>query len=550
MKSKNLLIAAFVLVAGLAALAFTDPGERFFEISKNLDIFASVYKEVNNYYVDEVNPNKLMRTGIDAMLQSLDPYTNYIPEDMVEDFRTMNTGQYGGIGAMTRDFDNRTFVSMVIEGFPAFENGLKVGDEVLAINGIDLTVLSREEANQLMKGQIGTQVELKVSRYGTKEPITLNFTRSKIKVSNVPFNGMVSNDVGFVKLSDFTPDAGKEVRNAVIKLIEQGAKGIILDLRDNPGGLLIESVNVSNVFLPKGKEIVSTKGKISENNFSYKTQNSPTDTEIPVVVLINSGSASASEIVAGTLQDYDRGVVIGQRSFGKGLVQVSRPLSYNSQLKVTTAKYYTPSGRCIQSLDYSHRREDGSVAYVPDSLKVEFKTKNGRSVFDGGGIEPDINLEGKIVSDVAIALYRQRILFDYANIYAFKHPSIPPARNFNLSNEEYLDFTKWAKTQGYAYQTESEKIMEQLQANAKSDKYYESLKNQFALIEEKIKEYKRNDLILYKEEIKALLEDEIASRYYLEKGAVESNLKYDNEVNEAIALLRDLPRYQRILKGN
>jgi carboxyl-terminal processing protease len=550
MKYRKLKIIALISVVGLATLSFTDPGERFFEIAKNLDIFASVYKEVNTFYVDDVNPNKLMRTGIDAMLQSLDPYTNYIPEDLVEDYRTMNTGQYGGIGAMTRDFDNRTFVSMVIEGFPAYQNGLKVGDEVIAINGVDLTVLTREESNQLMKGQIGTQVELKVSRYGLSEPITLNFTRAKIKVSNVPFNGMVSNDIGYVKLSDFTPDAGREVKNAVIKLIEEGAKGIIIDLRDNPGGLLIESVNVSNVFLPKGKEVVSTKGKIAENNFSYKTQNSPTNTEIPVAVLINSGSASASEIVAGTLQDYDRGVVIGQRSFGKGLVQVSRPLSYNSQLKVTTAKYYTPSGRCIQALDYSQRREDGSVYYVPDSLKNEFKTKNGRSVFDGGGVEPDIKLESKVVAEVSIALYRQRLLFDYANIYAFNRESIPPAREFSLTDEEYNHFVKWAKSQRYEYQTETEKLIEQLQANAKDDNYYESLKNQFDVLANKIHEYKKNDLILNKEEIKALLEDEIASRYYLEKGAVETNLKYDTEVKEAIALLRDLPRYNKILKGN
>ncbi len=549
MKIKILFRSIAALVIVLVAFSFSDPGERFFEISKNLDIFASVFKEVNTFYVDDVNPNKLIKTGIDAMLLSLDPYTNYIPEDMVEDYRTMNTGQYGGIGAMTQDFGERTFVSMIMEGFPAQQNGLKIGDEVVAIDGIDLTVLSREEANQLMKGQVGTPVELKVLRYGEEQPITLNFTRAKIKVSNVPFSGMLSNNTGFVKLTDFTPDAGKEVKNAIVKLIEQGAKGIVLDLRDNPGGLLMEAVNVSNVFLPKGKEVVSTKGKIAENNLSYKTLNSPIDTEIPVVVLINSGSASASEIVAGTLQDYDRGVVIGQRSFGKGLVQVSRPLSYNSQLKVTTAKYYTPSGRCIQALDYSHRAEDGSVLYVPDSLKNEFKTKNGRKVFDGGGIEPDISLEGRTTADVSIALFNQRLLFDYATIYAYKHASIPPARDFSLTDQEYNEFVNWAKKKGYAYQSEIERSIQLIEASAKNENYYKDLKGQFEQLNQKMSDYKKNDLILNKEEIKALLEDEIASRYYLERGSVESNFKYDTEVKEAIQLIHDTKRYKSILNG-
>lgn len=547
MKSKLFIRLTLVLGLVLTAFAFSGPGERFFEISKNLDIFASVFKEVNTFYVDEVNPNTLIRTGIDAMLYSLDPYTNYIPENEVEDYRTQNTGQYGGIGAITTDFGNRTFVSMLLEGYPAQQKGLKIGDEVLAINGIDLTVLSREEANQLMKGQVGTPVELLVKRYGEPNPIALSFTRAKIKVNNVPFSGMVSDNVGYVKLSDFTPDAGKEVRNAVIKLLDQGAKSIVLDLRDNPGGLLMEAVNVANVFLPKGKEIVTTRGKIKDNNLSYKTLNSPIDTEIPIVVLISSGSASASEIVAGTMQDYDRGLVIGERSFGKGLVQVSRPLSYNSQLKVTTAKYYTPSGRCIQALDYTHRASDGSVGYVPDSLKTAFKTSNGRVVYDGGGIEPDIKLNGKEVTSVSLALYHQGLIFEYATIYSHQRNSIPAAKDFSLSDDEYNEFVKWAKTKGYNYKSTIEKNIAELEKFAKDENYFPEIKSNLEQLSQKISEYKKRDLITNKEEIKALLEDEIAARYYLEKGSVESNFKYDQEVKEAILVLNDTGRYKKLL---
>jgi carboxyl-terminal processing protease len=344
---KRLLAFSLVLIT-LVALSFTKPAERYFEIAKNLDIFATLFKEVNALYVDDVNPNKLIRTGIDAMLNSLDPYTNYIPEDEVEDFRTVNTGQYGGIGAITREISNRTVVTMIMEGYGAQKGGLKIGDEIVKIDDIELSKLTREESGHLMKGQVGTSVTLTVKRKGVDQPLRIEFKREKIKVNNVPYYGMVGNDVAYIQLSDFTPDAAKEVKNALTTLREKGAKSVILDLRGNPGGLLIEAVNITNIFLPKGKLVVSTKGKIPENNLNYETLNTPVDTEIPVTVLINRGSASASEIVAGTLQDYDRGVVIGEKSYGKGLVQVSRPLSYNSQLKVTTAKYYTPTGRCIR----------------------------------------------------------------------------------------------------------------------------------------------------------------------------------------------------------
>jgi len=448
---KKKIICLLLVVGSVVALSFSTPAERYFEIAKNLDIFATLFKEVNALYVDEVNPNKLVRTGIDAMLTSLDPYTNYIPEDEVEDFRTTNTGQYGGIGAITREIGNRTVVTMIMEGYGAQKGGLKIGDEVLKIDDVELSKLSREESGQLMKGQVGTAVSLTVKRIGVDKAIKLDFKREKIKLNNVPYSGMVNNDIAYIQLSDFTPDAAKEVKNALVALKEQGAKGVILDLRGNPGGLLIEAVNITNLFLPKGQLVVSTKGKIPENNLSYETLNTPVDTDLPVAVLINRGSASASEIVAGTLQDYDRGVIVGEKSYGKGLVQVSRPLSYNSQLKVTTAKYYTPTGRCIQVLDYTHRRDDGSVGSIPDSLKREFKTTHGRTVQDGGGIEPDVKSESREAHLLTQVLFEKGFIFDFANQYAHTHAQAVDARSFTLSNDEYQQFITWMRDKNYTY---------------------------------------------------------------------------------------------------
>lgn len=544
---KKKIICVGLVVGSVVALSFSTPAERYFEIAKNLDIFATLFKEVNALYVDEVNPNKLVRTGIDAMLTSLDPYTNYIPEDEVEDFRTTNTGQYGGIGAITREIGKRTVVTMIMEGYGAQKGGLKIGDEVLRIDDVELSKLSREESGQLMKGQVGTPVSLTVKRMGVDKPIRLEFKREKIKLNNVPYSGMVNNDIAYIQLSDFTPDAAKEVKNALVALKEQGAKGVILDLRGNPGGLLIEAVNITNLFLPKGQLVVSTKGKIPENNLSYETLNPPVDTELPVAVLINRGSASASEIVAGTLQDYDRGVIVGEKSYGKGLVQVSRPLSYNSQLKVTTAKYYTPTGRCIQVLDYSHRRDDGSVGSIPDSLKREFKTTHGRTVQDGGGIEPDVKSEAREAHLLTQVLFEKGFLFDYANQYAHAHPQPVDARSFTLSSEEYQQFVNWMRDKNYNYKSYLEYELQQFTEEAKKEKYYDDLKGQLGQIQAKIADNKKNELTLYRDEIKMLLEEEIVSHYSLEKGSVEAGFKYDNEIKTASALLHDAAQYKKIL---
>jgi carboxyl-terminal processing protease len=544
---KKSLIVLLIVVAGCIGLSFTPPAERYFEIAKNLDIFASLFKEVNALYVDEVNPNKLVRTGIDAMLNSLDPYTNYIPEDEVEDYRTLNTGQYGGIGALTREIGNRTVVTMVYENYPAYKNGLKIGDEVLRLNDIELSKVSRLEAEQLMRGQVGTPVRLTVKRMGMDQPIQLEFKREKIKVNNVPYFGMVSNDVGYVQLSDFTPEAGKEVKNGVLALKEKGAKSMIVDLRNNPGGLLFEAVNVCNIFIPKGKKVVDTKGKVEDSNITYETLNVPADLDMPVAVLINRGSASASEIVAGTLQDYDRAVIIGEKSFGKGLVQLSRPLSYNSQVKITTAKYYTPTGRCIQVLDYSHRRNDGSVISVADSLKKSFKTTKGRTVYDGGGIDPDILIATNDASAITQVLYINGFIFDYATLYAYKHPTIASAKDFSLTDAEYQEFVTWMKGKDYNYRSHAEIELASLVEEAKRERYYDVLKPQLDAINAKLTDSRKNDLVSFKDQIKMVLEEDIVSRYQLERGSVETGFKYDQDVKKAIEVLNNKAQYNKIL---
>ncbi|HMV10662.1 MAG TPA: S41 family peptidase [Cyclobacteriaceae bacterium] len=542
---KRLFVFGLPVVA-LVIFSFTPASERYFEIAKNLDIFATLFKEVNAAYVDEVNPSTLVKTGIDAMLESLDPYTNYIPEEMVEDYRTLNTGQYGGIGAYTREIGGRTVVTMVLQGYAAQRSGLKIGDEVLKIDNKDLSTLEPGEEGHLMKGQVGTPVSLTVKRMGSDKPIKLDFKREKIKISNVPYYGMLENNIGYVQLLEFTPDAGKEVKNAVVALKEKGATSIVLDLRNNPGGLLDEAVNVCNVFIPKGKLVVTTKGKIEHQDF--QTNFSPIDTEIPVAVIINRGSASASEIVAGTLQDYDRAVIVGEKSFGKGLVQVSRQLTYKAQLKVTTAKYYTPTGRCIQVLDYSHRREDGSVLSVPDSLKRAFKTAGGRTVYDGGGIDPDVKLQPAEAHPLTQKLFQDGFIFDYATLYAFNHQKLAEPRNFSLSNEEYQQFVNWMKGKNYTYTSNLDVKLKQLIQEAEDENYYTDLKPHIDQIRTKIAENKKNELTLYKDQIKKLLEEDIMARYYLEEGTVQVGFKYDQELKKASEVLLNRSNYSRLLK--
>ncbi len=544
---KKKLVILSIAVLGLTLLSFTPPADRFFELAKNLEIFGSLFREVNSLYVDDVNPNVMARNGIDAMLNSLDPYTNYIPEDEVEDYRTLNTGQYGGIGASTINIGNRTVVNMIFENYPAYRNGLKIGDEIMKLNGVELSKITPEESSRLMKGQIGSLVKVSVKRFGQDKQIDLEFKREKIKINSVPYFGMVpSQDIGLVQLTEFTSDCSKELKKGIQALKEQGAKKIILDIRGNPGGHLNEAVDICNFFIPKGKLVVATKGKSELRD--YETQGNPLDENIPLVILINRGSASASEIVAGTMQDYDRAVVVGEKSYGKGLVQMGKPFSYNSYIKITTAKYYTPSGRCIQVLDYTHRRADGSVGTVPDSLKKEFKTSAGRVVYDGGGVEPDVVLNSDEPAGIAVALARQGFIFDYATIYASTHATIATPKSFALTTAEYDEFVNWMKGKKMEYTTSLETGLKELEDEAAHEKYLPLIKQQVALVKQKIAEIHQSDFTLFKEQIKSLLEHEIVSRYYFEKGAAEFSLNNDREVKKAVEILNDPVTYKKILR--
>jgi carboxyl-terminal processing protease len=545
---KTLLLSGLIGIV-FSIFSFEQPRERYFEIAKNLDIFATLFKEVNTYYVDEVNPGKLIKVGIDGMLESLDPYTNYIPEDEIENFRTMTTGQYGGIGAVIGRRKETPVVLMPYLGWPAEKAGLKIGDEILEIDGINVVDKSTSDISKLLKGQYNTEVKVTVRRFGSDKPFQVKMIREKIKIDAVPYYGMVNDKVGYFQLSDFTSSASKEVKKALLALKEKGAESIIFDLRDNPGGLLSEAINISNLFIPKQSAVVSTRGKVAEWNKTYSALNAPMDTEIPMVVLISGRSASASEIVAGVLQDYDRAVVVGERSFGKGLVQATRPLSYNSQVKITTAKYYTPSGRCIQAIDYSQRGEDGAVKKIPDSLRSEFKTKVGRKVYDGGGITPDLRIEDSKLSPITISLIQKGLIFDFATEYAFKHKTIVPAKDFKLSDAEYNTFVQWLSDKDYDYTTKVESSIDGLISNAKSEKYFDAIKSQIEDLKARMSHNKENDLITFKPEIIIQLEDEITSRYYFQQGKIEASFDNDENILTALSILSDQEKMKSILSG-
>ncbi len=547
--NKKIIITLFAI--GLIALfSFSfKASDRYFEIIKNLDIFTSLYKELNTYYVDEIDPTDLMETGIEAMLASLDPYTNFIPENRIEDYRILSTGQYGGIGTAMGKFDGRNVVLMVFENSPAEKAGIKIGDEIIAIDKVDITGMQTDEINTLLKGQIGTTFQISVKRPKEKAPLKFEVERGRIDVESVPYYGLIQNDIAYIRLTEFSNGAGADVRSALIELKDKGAKKVILDLRGNGGGLLNESIEVSNVFIPKGYEVVSTKGKIEEWNKTYPTMKNPLDVNIPLVVLISQTSASASEIVSGVMQDYDRGVLVGQKSYGKGLVQATRPLSYNSQLKITTAKYYIPSGRCIQAIDYSHRNEDGSIGKIPNSLKTQFKTKSGRIVFDGGGVSPDIEVEDENFAPITIQLIKNGYIFDFATDYYYNSETTPDAETFKISDALFTDFVKWLSGKNYQYQSGTEKIVEKLKEQARKDKFYELLEKELSNLEKEIQNQKSKDLQLFQEEIKLALKEEIISRYHKRQGMIESSFENDAEVVRATEILNDSKKYQELLKA-
>ena len=549
-KQKKLVIVLAIACGSLISLGFVE--DYYFEVSKNLDIFTTVFRDINVYYVDSLQPGDLMKKGIDAMLRTLDPYTVYIPESDIEDYKmTHISSEYGGIGALVHQRNGDIEISEIYEGFPAQKSDVRVGDKIISVNG-NVTLGRRvDDITDFMKGQKGTSVKLVLKREGSQTLIEKTIVRDEIKFKNVPYYGMINENVGYIKLSQFLENSSDQVKEALVELkLNPKLKGIIFDLRGNGGGLLKESVDIVNLFVDKNQKIVSQKGKIKEMNIDYFASKTAVDPDIPITVLVDRGSASASEIVTGAMQELDRGVIIGQRSFGKGLVQQTYNLSYNTLLKVTIAKYYTPSGRCIQALDYTHRNSDGSVYKVPDSLISEFKTKNGRIVFDGSGIFPDIYSDPDYYSTVAIALLNNYIFFDYANKYFREHSSISGSKDFKLTEAEYDEFVRFAEIKKYSYTDKSEKKLQELKQAAEKDKHYEAIKNEFAQLESRMMEYKKKDLTNHHDEIKSILEGEISARYYYQKGRLENSFKNDPDVKKAADILLNQNLYSSILKGD
>lgn len=550
MKKAKKYILVFVLSCISVGFLSSKVDDRYFEIAKNLDIFASMFKELNSLYVDEINPNKAIRLSINAMLKDLDPYTNFYPEDDIEDYMTMTTGKYNGIGASVINLNGKRLISMIFEKSSADEVGLKIGDEVIEINGIEIANKTSEDIGRLLNGQRGSAAKIKIRRYGETKLLEFDVKRGVVKTPNVPHSGMINDKTGYILLNEFSASSGNEVKKAFLDLKEEGMTQLILDLRGNPGGLLNMAIEISNFFVPKGSLIVETKGKVAEWNKKYYGKDNPLDLEIPIVVLINSSSASASEIVSGTIQDYDRGVIIGQRSFGKGLVQTTRPLSFNTQMKITTAKYYIPSGRCIQAIDYSNRNEDGSVGKVPDSLKAAFKTTKGRVFFDGGGVQPDVETEKKGSSAIVKALTKEGKIFEYATQYYYKNPNASVKGKFVLEDKDFDDFSSWLSKQKFDYQTEVEKHLKLAEKAADAEEVNKEFEPKFAEIKKLIESQKYAELLRKKEEIKSILESEIVLRYHYTNAAKFMSFEKDIEVQTALALFDDKQKFNKILASD
>ncbi len=538
--SKFLAIGA-IAFGGLATTVIENGN--YFEIAKNIEIFANLYKEVNTYYVDELDPSTLMKTGIDAMMESLDPYTNYISETQIEGYRFITEGKYNGIGADIRLIDELpTIVSPYLDA-PAQKAGLKAGDKIIAIDGKDTKGKTTDEVSAFLKGYPGTEVELTISRPGQDKPLKITLVRDEVSVSNVPYSGMVSGDVGYIALTTFTRDAGKNVAKALadLKTEQPNLKGVILDLRDNGGGLLAEAVNLCNVFVPQNELVVTTKGKVQEWDRSFRTQGPANDPQVPVIVLINKGSASASEIVSGTIQDLDRGVLLGQRSYGKGLVQNTRDIGYNAKVKLTTAKYYIPSGRCIQAVEY----KDGKPVDIADSKRAKFKTRNGRTVLDGGGVAPDVLLDHDANSNILQTLEEKNVVFKYVTEWMLRNPEVKTLEDFHFT--AWDDFVAYLNKQNYDFDTETEKLLKDLKEKSKSSNYLSPA--DLTALETKVVAAKKADIEKHKERITDMIEKEIVSRFFYEKGRIQMGLRNDSEIKEAIKLFGDKAKYDSILKG-
>ena len=547
-KNKILIPVVLLLMTGL--FAFVRPGDDYFQIARSLDIFATLFKEINSYYVDEVDPERLIGNATEGILESLDPYTVFIPAEAAESFSIQTTGQYAGIGALVTSIEKKIYISQPYEGFPAYQAGIRVGDQIVSVGGKPVNGNSTTDVTTLLKGPPDTEVELVVRRQGVKEDIPLRLTRKRIKVKSVAWSGLMNPTTGYIQVSEFNAGTGREVEAAFRALREKGITSLILDLRDNPGGLLYEAVNVANLFLPKGKEVVSTRGKMQDSNKIYSTLNEPLDTTMPMVVLVSGGSASASEIVAGALQDYDRAVLIGQKTFGKGLVQITRPLPYDAQIKLTTARYYIPSGRCIQALDYSKRDSDGLATRTADSLKMEFKTAGGRKVYDGGGLDPDLKVTGSVPVELLTSLYGGGHVFMYAREYCAAHPAPADWSAFRLMPADLEAFRGWLAKRNFQFETVMEQELREFEVIAKKNQAWTELGPAVSTMRNKISSGKNSVFSQHQSFLISLLEQEIAFHYKLDDGRAGVSFGRDPALNEAGKLLADASAFKKILSSS
>lgn len=548
MKTKKILIIIFgIFTLGLGIVALKSD-DRNFEISKQLNIYATLFRDINILYVDEIKPEDLVTESINAMLNSLDPYTIYYPESQTEDVKLMTTGEYAGIGAVISKRGEGIIIREPYKDSPADKAGLLPGDIIISIDGKTIKGKTSSEVSELLRGQAGKEILIKVKREGFEKPLEKKAIREKIQLPSVPYYGLITDSIGYIYLNSFTDKAATDVRKAIIDLKNQGAQSLVFDLRGNSGGLLEQAVEISNFFLPKGSKILATKGKVKQWDKEYIATKNPIVPDMPLAVLIDRGTASAAEIVSGAFQDYDRGVLIGERSFGKGLVQTVRDLAYNTKAKITTAKYYIPSGRCIQALDYSHRNPDGSVGKVPDSLITAYSTKGGRTVYDGGGISPDIQIEAENYARITQELVLRDLCFDFVNSYALQNPEISSIPNFVITDDIYSQFKNYLKERNFSYETESQRTLEKLIKIAKAEKYYDTAKNQLDSLQKDFTHSIDRDMEVFKKEISSFLAEQFMQRYYYLGGIIEYKVLHDKEVKKAVEILENPAEYQKLLK--
>ena len=549
MQRSNIFNSLRSLLVGLLLFtAFNSSSQsNSFEVIRSLEQLDQIYEHLEKYYVDDIKTGNLSKVAFDAMLRELDPYTVYYHESNIEDYQLMTTGQYGGIGALIRKKDEFVYIAEPYEGNPAANSGLKAGDKILSIDGNSMKSKSSEDVSNALKGPKGTTIKVEVERINGEEK-TISVTRDEIKLPDVPYSGMLSETIGYIKLNSFTRTASSDVKLAFNGLKSEGMESLILDLRGNGGGLLVEAVRIVNMFIPPNQVVVTTQGRIQEENKVYKTTEQPVDLTIPIVVLVDEGSASASEIVSGSLQDLDRAVVIGQRTFGKGLVQRTYDLDYGAKIKLTIAKYYTPSGRCVQRLEYYDRMDDADVTEIPDSLVKIFKTKNGRDVIDGRGIEPDILVEEKELSRLVITLVQNNFFFDYATQFYYSHPEISDAKTFSLTDQQYEDFKAYVLAETFEYSTATEEMLKRMRETAEEEGFYSDAEKEYEALMLRVVPSKERDLDKFKPQIKSILENEIVSRYYYQKGRAEYSFREDYSVIESLNVLKDISKYNTILK--